>query len=147
MPSTYSSLHYHIFWATKERRRLIEPAWKDRLHAWLGGCVRELDGVALAVNGMPDHVHMLVGLKPVHSIAQLMRVVKGESSEWIHDTLHVPLFEWQEGYTSISVSPSAIAGVRRYVENQEAHHRQESFKEELVALLEKAGIDYDERYL
>lgn len=147
MPSTHTNLHYHLVWATKERRNLIEPAWKPRLHAWLGGCVRAQGGVALEINGMAEHVHTLVGLKPTHCLSDFMRVLKSESSEWVHNELHAHLFQWQEGYFAVSVSPSQLEKVRHYIRNQEEHHRQKSFVEEYVELLKLAGIEYDERYL
>ena len=147
MPSTHTSLHYHLVWATKERRNLIEPAWKPRLHAWLGGSIRALGGVPLEINGMGDHVHALVGLKPTHCLSDLMRVVKGESSEWIHNELHAQLFQWQEGFFAVSVSPSQVQKVRHYIRNQEKHHQQKTSAEEYVELLRRAGIEYDERYL
>jgi len=147
MPSTYTSLHYHLGWSTKERRNLIELAWKSRLHAWLGGAVREQGGVALAVGGMSDHVHVLAGLRATNCLADVMRVVKSESSEWIHGELAAPLFEWQQGYFAVTVSPSQIDKVRKYVLNQEEHHRKKTFQEELMEFLQMAGIEYDERYL
>jgi putative transposase len=147
MPSTHVSLHYHLIWSTKERRNLIANAWKDRLHAWLGGCVRELGGVAVAIGGMADHVHCLAGLKTTHCLSDFMRVVKGESSEWVHKELHEALFQWQEGYGAFTVSPSQIDKVRKYILNQEEHHRTKTFQEEYVELLKRAGVEYDERYL
>jgi REP element-mobilizing transposase RayT len=147
MPSTYTSLHYHLVWSTKERRNLIEAAWKPRLHAWLGGAVRAQDGVALAVGGMSDHVHVLAGLKPTSCLADVMRVIKSESSEWIHREFPRQPFAWQEGYFAVTVSPSQIDKVRKYVLNQEEHHRNKTFQEELLEFLQMAGIEYDERYL
>ncbi len=85
---------------------MIAPAWKDRLQAWLGGCVRELGGVAVAVGGMTDHTHCLAGLKATHCLSDFMRVLKSESSEWVHGELNEPLFQWQEGYGAFTVSPS-----------------------------------------
>lgn len=147
MPSTHLSLHYHLVWSTKDRRPLIAPAWKDRLHAWLGGCVRELGGVAVAAGGMPDHVHCLVGLKATHCLSDFMRVLKSESSEWVHKDMGEPLFQWQEGYGAFTVSPSQLDKVRQYVLNQVEHHRVKTFQEEYVELLKRAGVSYDEKYL
>jgi REP element-mobilizing transposase RayT len=147
MPSTYTSLHYHLVWSTKERRNLIEAAWKRRLHAWLGGAVRAQGGVALAVGGMSDHVHVLAGLKATSCLADVMRVIKSESSEWLHQEPGAELFEWQQGYFAVTVSPSQIDKVRKYVSNQDEHHRKKTFQEELVEFLQMAGIEYDERYL
>lgn len=147
MPSTHTSLYYHLVWSTKDRRNSIDAAWKARLHAWLGGCITALDGAPLAIGGVADHVHCLVGLKPTHCLSDFMRVLKSESSEWIHDELRVPIFQWQEGYGAFTVSPSARKRVESYIRNQERHHRAKTFQEEYVELLEQAGIQYDEKYL
>ena len=109
--------------------------------------VIKIKGVALEINGMGDHVHVLVGLKPTHCLSDFMRVLKSESSEWVHKELHAHLFQWQEGYFAVSVSPSQLEKVRHYIRSQEEHHRQKSFEEEYVELLKLAGIEYDERYL
>jgi REP element-mobilizing transposase RayT len=147
MLSTHINLHYHLVWATKERRNLIDPSWKTRLRAWLGGCARERVGVALEINGMSEHVHALVGLKPTHRLADFMRVLKSESSQWIHKELRAHLFQWQEGYFAVSVGPSQLEKVRHHIRNPEEHHRQKTFEEEYVELLKLAGIEYDERCL
>lgn len=147
MPSTHTSLHYHLVWSTKDRRNLIESAWKPRLHQWLGGCIKALDGVPLAIGGVADHVHCLVGLKATHCLADFMRVLKSESSEWIHQELRQPIFQWQEGYGAFTVSPGTRKRVESYLRNQERRHKTKSFQEEYVELLEQAGIKYDEKYL
>ena len=104
-------------------------------------------GVALCVGGIADHVHALVGLPATLCLADFMRVLKGESSEWVHRELGVADFEWQEGYGAFTVSPNQIEKVRHYVEHQTEHHRTKTFQEEYVELLKLAGVDYDERYL
>lgn len=147
MPSTHTSLHFHLVWSTKDRRNLIEPSWKPRLHEWLGGCIKGLEGTPLAVGGVADHVHCLVGLRPTHCLSDFMRVLKGESSEWIHNELRASIFQWQEGYGAFTVSPSARRRVMSYIRNQERHHKIKSFQEEYIELLQQAGIEYDEKYL
>jgi REP element-mobilizing transposase RayT len=147
MPSTYSSLHYHLVFSTKERLPLIGEEWQPRLHEYLGGMVRGMDGIALGVGGMADHVHLLVGLKPIHRLSDFMRDLKKDATRWIHDLASTNGFAWQEGYAAITVSPSGVEAVRDYVLQQEKHHRGRSFREELVMMLDKAGIGYDDRYL
>ncbi len=147
MPSTHTSLHYHLVWSTKDRRNLIDAAWMPRLHEWLGGCIKGLEGAPLAIGGVADHVHCLVGLKTTHRLSDFMRVLKGESSEWIHNGLRIPIFQWQEGYGAFTVSPSARKRVESYIRNQERHHKTKSFQEEYIELLQQAGIEYDEKYL
>jgi putative transposase len=147
MPATYLSLHYHLVFSTKERAALIEQSWRSRLHEYLGGTVAGLEGFPQRVGGTADHVHLLVGLKATHCLADFMRELKKASSAWVHDQIGLRRFAWQEGYAAFTVSATARAAVQRYIANQEAHHRKRTFREELVELLEKAGVEYDARYL
>jgi REP element-mobilizing transposase RayT len=105
-----------------------------------------MNGVAEAIGGVADHVHLLVSLRPVHCVADLMRDMKKESSNWVKDNFD-SRFAWQEGYAAFTVSPSATNSVRNYIANQEAHHGKHSFVDELKELLEKAGVKYEEKYL
>ncbi|WP_404305615.1 IS200/IS605 family transposase [Neorhodopirellula lusitana] len=145
--STFHSLHYHITFSTKNRKPWIKIDWRDRTHAYLGGIVNELGGVPLSVGGVEDHVHLLVGLKTTHCIADFMRELKKSTSRWIHEDIGYEPFAWQDGYAVFSLSPLAIPEVRRYIENQEAHHRKRTFREELIEMLDRAGVEYDPRYL
>jgi REP element-mobilizing transposase RayT len=147
MPSTYLSLHYHLVFSTKDRTPLIEPSWRNRLHEYLGGTVEGLKGFPQGVGGIADHVHLLVGLKATHYLADFMRELKKSSSVWVHEEIGACAFAWQEGYAAFTVSPSARPAVQSYIANQEEHHRKKTFREELVELLEKAGVEYDPRYL
>lgn len=147
MPSTYTSLHYHLVFSTKNREPLIDSEWRTRLHEYLGGVIRGLEGVSLGVGGVADHVHLLVGLKPTHCLANFIRDLKKDTTNWVKDALGSPSFYWQEGYSAFTVSPSALEAVRRYVLNQERHHRHKTFREELIEMLIKAGVEFDERYL
>lgn len=126
---------------------MIASVWKERLHAWLGGCVRELGGTAVSVGVTPDHVHCLAGLKATHCLSDFMRVLKSESSEWIHKELKEAQFQWQEGYGAFTVSPAQLDKVRQYILNREEDHRVKSFQDEYVELLRRAGVSYDEKYL
>jgi REP element-mobilizing transposase RayT len=147
MPSTYLSLHVHVVFGLKDRTGGIAPEWQGRLHGYLGGTVSGVDAIPLAIGGMPDHLHLLLGLRATHRLADVVREVKRASSSWVHDTIGQPLFAWQEGYAAFTVSASGIRQVRAYIANQAAHHRRRSFQEELVAMLEKAGVPYDPRFL
>ena len=146
MPSTYLSLHYHIVFGTKERRPLIQPAWLPRLHEYLGGTIRGLDGFPQAVGGVADHVHLLIGLKATHCLADVLRELKKASSTWVHDELGDRSFAWQEGYAAFTVSATARAKVREYIEGQAEHHRTTTFREELLAMLKRAEVTFDPRY-
>jgi REP element-mobilizing transposase RayT len=147
MPSTYLSLHYHLVFGTKDRMPLIEAAWRLRLHEYLGGTIRGLGGFPQEVGGVADHVHLLVGLKATHCLADVMRELKKASSAWVHDELGILGLAWQEGYAAFTVSATAREAVRSYIARQEEHHRVRSFREEVVEMLEKAGITYDPKFL
>jgi putative transposase len=144
--STFFSLHYHIVFSTKNRRPLIQAEWRPRLHSYLGGIIRGMNGVAEIVGGVDDHVHLLASLRPVHCIADVLRDMKKDSTNWVKENFE-SRFSWQEGYAAFTVSPSATNSVRNYIANQEAHHRKYSFVDELKELLAKAGVAYEEKYL
>ena len=146
MGSTFFSLHYHIVFSTKDRRPLIRADWRPRVHSYLGGIIRGMNGVAEIVGGVDDHVHILASLRPVHCIADVMRDMKKDSTNWVKQNFE-GRFAWQEGYAAFTVSPSATDSVRDYIANQEVHHRKYSFVDELKELLERAGITYEEKCL
>jgi REP element-mobilizing transposase RayT len=146
MPSTHVSLHYHIVFSTKNRIAYIEPAWRQRLHEYLGGTVRGLGGVPLQVGGVADHVHLLVGLKAIHAVAEIVREVKKASNSWVQTTLDRK-FQWQEGYGAFTVSRGDISDITDYITGQEEHHRKRTFQEEYLAFLEEEGIEYDPRFV
>lgn len=146
MGSTFFSLHYHVVFSTKERRPFINIDWRPRLHSYLGGIIREMNGVAETVGGVTDHVHLLASLRPMHCIANVMRDLKKDSSNWVKQNFDRN-FAWQEGYAAFTVSPSATDAVRNYIAHQEAHHGKHSFVDELKELLGKARVEYEEKYL
>ena len=146
MGSTFFSLHYHIVFSTKDRRPLIKAEWQPRLHSYLGGIIRGMNGVAESVGGVDDHVHLLVSLRPVHCIADVLRDLKKDSTNWVKENFE-RRFLWQEGYAAFTVSPTATDAVKSYIANQEDHHRKYSFVDELKELLAKAGVEYEEKYL
>jgi len=106
MSSTHLSLHYHIVFGTKDHEPLIQPAWRGNLHAYLGGIIRTAGGIAESVGGVADHVHLLIGLRGTHRLADLLRDLKSVSSGWVHDEIGLRTFAWQEGYGAFTVSPS-----------------------------------------
>jgi putative transposase len=147
MPSTHLSFHYHLVFSTKERVPSIVDDIRPRVHAYLGGIIRGLDGVPLEVGGIADHVHLLIGLKATHCLADVLRDLKSDSSKWIHSELRLPHFAWQEGYGAFTVSRSHLDSVREYVRGQKEHHLRHSFQDEYRAFLEKHEIEFDARYL
>jgi len=146
MPSTYTCLHYHLVFSTKDHIRYIHADWRPRLHAYIGGIVKNLNGTPLAVGGIEDHGHILMGLKTTHRLDYVVRDIKADSSAFVRKEFEKK-FTWQPGYSAFTVSPTGVDAVRRYVLNQESHHKKVSFKEEYVDLLERSGTVYDERYL
>ena len=146
MSHTSGNILLHMIFSTQGRRPLIKTAFQDELFAYLGGIVREMHGTALIINGADDHVHMLVRVRPVHSAAEIARVVKANSSRWVREKWG-PDFAWQTGYGVFSVSESNVAAVTKYIAGQEEHHKKHSFQEEFVAFLKKNHVTYDERYI
>ena len=148
MPSTYAGLHYHIIFSTKERRPFFTSHLQGRLFEYIGGIIRHEKGILRCAGGVVDHVHLLATLPPTRAISDWMRVVKSNSSGWIHETFpDQRAFGWQDGYGAFTVSKSGLAEVERYIAGQEEHHRRVSFQEEFVEFLRRHEIDYDARYL
>jgi REP element-mobilizing transposase RayT len=147
MPSTYTNLVYHIVFSTKNRQPLITDEFKEELYRYIGGIIRAEGGVQIEIGGVADHVHILAKFKPSIAVSDMLRLIKANSSKWANEGKSKQHFAWQEGFSAFSVSESQFDLVRRYIRNQEEHHRGQSFQEELVALLEKHGVDYDSRYL
>jgi REP element-mobilizing transposase RayT len=134
----------HCVFSTKERRRLITPDLQERLYPYLGGIARENKMKALSIGGVEDHVHALLSIPATLPIAKALQLLKGNSSKWIHETFpNQRLFEWQEGYGAFSIAVSGVKATMRYIESQKQHHQSHSFKDELIAFLEKNGIPYE----
>jgi REP-associated tyrosine transposase len=147
MPSTHLSLHYHLIFSTKDRVAFMHKDWRGRLHAYMGGIVNDLGGVPEKIGGIDDHVHMLVGLRATHRLADVLKEIKASSSKWVHEELKKPLFSWQEGYGAFTISAPQIETVKKYIDNQEEHHRRKTVQEEYIELLRRSGAEYDEKYL
>ena len=148
MAHTFANVLVHLIFGTKDRRPSIVPDIRARLFAYMGGIIGETGAMPLIVNGTDDHVHLFVGLPSTLSVADLMRVLKTNSSRWVHEEFpEVRNFAWQSGYGAFSVSQSNADAVHGYIANQEEHHRHMSFQEEYIAFLKRHGIKYDERYV
>jgi len=147
MSSTHLSLNVHVVFSTKERCAYIEPAWRERLHAFLGGAVRKTGAVPDAIGGVADHVHLLIGLRATHRLADVVQDIKTTSSKWVHREIRLPIFSWQEGYGAFSVSPTQRATVKRYIAGQEQHHWKKTYQEEYLELLKKAEVEFDPKFL
>jgi len=148
MPNTYSQVHLQFVFAVKYRERLIENSWKDELYKYITGIVQQHKHKMLCINGMPDHLHILVGMRPTQSVSDLLQDIKGSSSKWINGKKLVKgKFEWQEGFGVFSYSKSQIKTVALYIENQEQHHKKKLFREEYIELLKEFEVEYDEKYI
>lgn len=148
MPNTYTQIHIHLIFAVKFRKALIHSELKERLHQYLTGMIQNNDHKMLQINSMPDHVHMLIGLRPVQSLSSLVQNIKNESSKWINtNQLCDSKFQWQEGFGAFSYSKSQINTVIKYIQNQELHHSKKSFIEEYVTFLDAFVVDWDEQYI
>jgi putative transposase len=148
MPGTYSQLLLHIVFSTKRRKAWITPKVAERLYPYIGGIVRAERGVLYAIGGVADHVHLYLRWRTDETVANLMRTVKSRSSRWVHETFSdLGEFAWQEGYSAFTVSKSREEALEHYIANQEAHHRKEDFKSELLRLLRAHGVEFDERYV
>ncbi|MBX2934508.1 MAG: IS200/IS605 family transposase [Ferruginibacter sp.] len=148
MPGTFSQVYIQVVFAVKGRENLIGKAWKDDLHKYIAGIIKGKGHKSIIVNGMPDHIHVFIGLKPAMSISDLARDIKNNSSKWINDNKLIQgKFQWQEGYGAFSYSQSHIENVYNYILNQEEHHKVKSFREEYIDFLKKFEIEHDEKYL
>lgn len=148
MSHTYSNLLVHVIFSTQERRPAIPPEIQPDVFAYMGGIVRGLHGNPLAIGGTNDHVHILMRLPQDASVSDVVRVVKTNSSRWIHEKWPRRAgFSWQTGYAAFSVSESSAQIVTNYITEQPIHHRRRSFQEEFVAFLKKNRIQYDERFV
>ena len=148
MANTYTQIHIQCVMAVKYRMALIDVSWKERLHKYITGIVQNHDHKLISINSMPDHLHLFFGFRPTQSLSDLMRIVKGESSEWINKQKFTAVpFRWQEGYGAFSYSRSQIKAVCAYIENQEEHHKKKTFLEEYKDMLEKFEIEFNELYI
>jgi putative transposase len=148
MAGSFSQIYIQVVFAVKCRENLIQRAWKDDLHKYLAGIVREKGHKSIIVNGMPDHIHSFIGLRPFMALSDLVRDMKNNSSNFINDHKLVKgNFGWQEGYGAFSYSKSDMNNVYQYILNQEIHHQKKTFREEYIQLLEEFEIEYNEKYL
>jgi len=148
MSSTLTNLVYHIVFSTKGREPMIIADIRDELYRYIGGIIRGEGGTLLQIGGMPDHLHLVVKLKPTHELAKIMQKIKGNSSKWVNiQNRFKGRFAWQVGYGAFSVSESQIPVVVGYVKNQANHHQKLSFRDEFTLILERHQVEYDEQYL
>ncbi|MRT92807.1 IS200/IS605 family transposase [Ancylomarina sp. 16SWW S1-10-2] len=148
MPGTFSQVYIQIVFAVRGRENLISKTWKTELHKYISGIITNKGQKPIIVGGMPDHIHVFVGLKPTMPISDLVRDIKNNSSNFINSKKFVKgKFSWQEGFGAFSYGHSQIDQVYNYILNQEQHHHKTTFKEEYLQFLKRFDVDYDEKYL
>jgi len=148
MPGTFTQLYVQVIFAVKGRENLIAGSWKTELHKYIAGIIKGKNQKSIIVNGMPDHIHAFIGLTPAMAIADLVRDIKNNASNFVNDHKFVKgKFSWQAGYGAFSYSHSHIGKVYNYILNQEKHHKKKTFKEEYLEFLKKFEVEYQEKYL
>lgn len=148
MANTFSQLYVQVVFAVKGRQSSIEEKWETQLYQYITGIIKAKDQKLLAINGMPDHIHIFMSIKPNCCLSDLVREIKKSSNEFINrNNLAHGVFLWQEGFSAFSYSHSHIDRVAKYVLNQKEHHKKSTFKQEYLGLLHKFQVTYDEKYL
>ena len=148
MANTYTQLYFHIVFAVKGRSNYISENWKSELYKYISGIIANKDQKLMIVNGVPNHIHLLIGTKPNCNLSDLIRDIKANSSKWINEKKFTNFhFEWQTGFGAFTVSQSVVPNVIEYIKNQEEHHRKKTFKEEYVEFLKAYKIDFKDEYL
>lgn len=148
MANTYTQIYLHLVFAVKNRESLINSKWKDELYKYMTGIIQNNGHKLIAINGTANHIHIAIGYKPTQLLPDLLQDIKGSSSKWINENKFVNgKFNWQSGYGAFSFSHSHMDKVISYIQNQEIHHKTNSFKDEYIQLLEKYNIQYDKKFL
>ena len=148
MANTYSQIYIQIVFAVQNRGALIDYSWEDELYKYITGIVQNKEQKLIAINGMPDHIHILIGMKPTCNLSDLVREIKKSSNTFINEQkISKFSFKWQEGFGAFSYSHSQLGNVISYIQNQKQHHKKVSFKDEYLAFLEKFEIEFDRDYL
>ena len=148
MATTYCKLLYHLIFSTKSREPLITTGLRTELYSYIGGILRNQKGMLVEIGGMPDHLHLVIRIRPDLAVAEIVRLVKANSSKWVNEQPgRSGRFAWQEGYAAFTVSSSQLPEVCRYVQTQQAHHRTRTFPEEYVEFLRRHEIEFDESHL
>jgi REP element-mobilizing transposase RayT len=148
MANTYTQIHIQTVFAVSNRDCIISKAWKDQLYKYIAGILQNHNHKVLAINGMPDHIHIFFGMRPTQSLSDLMQDIKGESSKWINQSGFLKSkFSWQEGYGAFSYSKSHVNAVVDYIKNQEKHHKKKTFIEEYQEFLNTFQVEYEDRYM
>lgn len=148
MPDTYSQMYVQVVIVVKYRQALIQKPWKDELYKYITGIITNKGQKLLRINGVENHLHLLINIKPNIALSDLMRDIKANSSGWINDQKFCNhKFQWQEGFGAFTYSKSQLDNVIKYIDDQEEHHKKQSFKDEYISFLKKFDVDYKTEYL
>ena len=148
MANTYTQLYIHVIFAVQGRQNLILSKWENELYSYISGIVKNKDQELISINGMPDHVHILLGLKPDKALSDVVRDIKSNSSRFINEKRWISgKFEWQKGFAAFSYSHSGLSNVIHYIENQKQHHQKKTFREEYEDFLKKYAVEYSTEYI
>lgn len=148
MSGSYAALYYHLIFSTKNRAPMITLNLRDRLYDYMGGIINGNEGIPILIGGEPEHVHILTALNKNQAVTKSIGIIKADSTKWIHQTFpEQQQFCWQAGYGAFSISVTGLKRVKSYINNQQEHHRKETFKEEFIHFLEVHNIPYDSRYI
>lgn len=146
--NTYTQIHIQIVFAVKFRNSQIHSEWKDELYKYISGIIQSKNHKLLAINGMPDHIHILFGMRPTQALSDLVQEIKSNSSKWINEKKFLSTrFEWQDSFGAFSYGKSQVDVVIKYINNQEKHHSKKSFIEEYREFLELFGVEYEEKFI
>lgn len=148
MSGTFSQIYIQVVFAVQNRNALIDTSWEEKLYRYITGIVQNKEQKMIAINGMPNHIHFFIGMKPSCCLSDLVREIKKSSNDFIKDNQLTKFkFNWQQGYGAFSYSHSQIDAVAKYVMNQKRHHKKQTFREEYIDFLKKFNVQYDEKYL
>ena len=148
MANTFSQIYIQVVFAVENRNSLIQPIWEDELHKYISGIVRKKEQKLISINGMPDHIHFLLGMKPTCCLSDLVREIKKSSNEFVNEKKFSRFhFEWQTGFGAFSYGHSQLDKVIAYIADQKERHKKQTFKDEYVGLLKKFNIEHEEKYL
>jgi REP element-mobilizing transposase RayT len=146
--STYSKIYIHVVFVVNGRQSLIQPQWEEKLYKYITGIVQNKQQIMVAINGMPDHIHFLIAMKPTCCLSDLVREIKNSTNEMINaESLTSHKFKWQEGYGAFSYTHYSLDTIINYIANQKEHHAKNKFKEEFIDLLKNHQVSYEEKYL
>jgi REP element-mobilizing transposase RayT len=148
MSNTYSQIYIHVVFSVRNKRHSINKSWKDELYKYITGIIKSKEQKLIVINGVSDHLHFLVGMRPTCNLSDLIREVKANSSKWINKSNYISgKFFWQEGFGAFSLGHSQLPIIINYINNQDEHHKKATFREEYIQFLKAYDVDYIDKYI